>query len=356
MKSKSCWGVGVFFLALLLGATRISAVETNTASSEADAALLHQIAQSNQQLQEQQQTVLHALDQARQDAEALAKRNNDTVDARLQRIENSVNIQREHELENLQKSHRFALIIVGIFAGVGFLGMLFFAVFLLRIMNRRTEVMLAQFTAQPLGAGFAPAALATGETQLVAPSRVEQSTSRFLNTIDRLEKRIHDLEGTVEPEAAVATLAPKKAPEPQPADVDDGLESSESKPATEPEPAAVRIKSERAERDARIALLLGKGQALLNLQQGDNALACFDEVITLDSTNAEAFVRKGIALERLGRLDDAIDSYDRAIALDDSMTMAYLSKGGVFNRLERYGEALQCYEQALRVQKKPSIA
>lgn len=356
MMLRSCRAIGVFSLALSLAATRVSAAETNTASREADAALLHQIVQSNEQLQEQQQSVLRALDQARQDAEALAKRNNDAVDARLHRIEDSVNIQRERELEDLQKSHRFTLIIVGIFAGVGFFGMLFFALFLLRTMNRRTEVMFAQFSGQPLGGGFAPAALATGETQLVAPNRVEQSTSRFLNTIDRLEKRIHDLEGTAEPEAAVATLASKKTPEPQPADAGDDLEPSDTKPATEPEPAAVRVKSERAERDARIALLLGKGQALLNLQQGDNALACFDEVIALDSTNAEAFVRKGIALERLGRLDDAIDSYDRAIALDDSMTMAYLSKGGVFNRLERYGEALQCYEQALRVQKKPSVA
>jgi tetratricopeptide (TPR) repeat protein len=348
--------VAVLLTALLLAGAGISAAETNSAASEADAALLHQLVQSNEQLQEQQQSVLHALDQARQDAEALAKRNNDAVDARLRHIEESVSIQRERELANLQKAHQFTLLIVGVSAGVGFLGMLFVALLLLRSMNRRTEVMVSQFTAQPLGAGFAPAALATGETQLVAPNRVEQSTARFVNTIDRLEKRIQDLEGTVEPEAAAVTPASKKTPELQPAGAGANLEPSDSKPETEPESATVRVKSERAERDARIALLLGKGQALLNLQQADNALACFDEVIVLDSTNAEAFVRKGIALERLGRLDEAIDTYDRAIALDDSMTMAYLSKGGVFNRLERYGEALQCYEQALRVQKKPSIA
>jgi tetratricopeptide (TPR) repeat protein len=341
---------------LTLVAPRVVATETNSASAVADAALIHQVVQSYEQLQEQQQSVLRALDQARQDAEALSKRNNDAVDARLRRIEDSVNVQRQHELDSLQQSHRFTLIIVGIFAGVGFFGMLFFALFLLRTMNRRTEVMLAQFTGQPLGAGFAPAALASGEAQLVAPNRVDQSTSRFINTIDRLEKRIHELEDTAEPAPIAVESAPKKAVEPVLADVEEPSEAAESKPAAEPESTAVRAKSERAERDARIALLLGKGQALLNLQQADNALACFDEVIGLDSTNAEAFVRKGIALERLGRLDEAIDSYDRAIALDDSMTMAYLSKGGVFNRLERYGEALQCYEQALRVQKKPSIA
>ncbi|HUJ09461.1 MAG TPA: tetratricopeptide repeat protein [Verrucomicrobiae bacterium] len=347
--------IGVI-VALSLFVTGVSKAETTIASNTPDAALMRELVQSNQQLQEQQQSVLRRLDQASQEAEALAKRNNEAVDARLRRIEDSVNVQRQRELENLQQSHRFTLIMIGIFAGVGFFGMLFIALLLLRTMNRRNEVMLAQFTGQPLAAGFAPAALASGETQLVAPNRVEQSTARFLNTIDRLEKRIHELEDTTEITTKTVEPDPKKKTETQPPDAEKQPEAAELKAVSELEPTVARVKSERAERDARIALLLGKGQALLNLQQADNALACFDEVIALDSTNAEAFVRKGIAQERLGRLDEAIDSYDRAIALDDSMTMAYLSKGGVFNRLERYGEALQCYEQALRVQKKPSVA
>jgi len=351
------WVLPILLAAFSFTPTIARSAETNSASNTANAIAINTLLESNEQLQEQQQAVLRALDQARSDAEALAKRNNEAVDARLRRIEDSVNVQRERELANLQQSHRFTLIIVGIFAGVGFFGMLFFSVFLLRTMNRRTEVMLTQFTAQPLAAGFAPQVLGTGETHLVAPNRVEQSTSRFVETIDRLEKRIHELEDAAEPTAATAEPVVKKTGEPWAASAEERSEPAASEPATpEPEPVAMRIKSERAERDARIALLLGKGQALLNLQQADSALACFDEVIALDSTNAEGFVRKGIALERLGRLDEAIDSYDRAIALDDSMTMAYLSKGGVFNRLERYGEALQCYEQALRVQKKPSIA
>jgi tetratricopeptide (TPR) repeat protein len=333
--------------------------------------------QSFEQLQEQQQSILRALEQARQDATATAhsidlireetaataKRNSEVVESRLGRIEESVNAQHERELENLQKSHRFTLIIVGVFAGVGFFGMLFFAVFLLRVMNRRTEALVAQVASQSYNPGFMPAALGSGDTQIVPVNRVEQSTARFLSTIERLEKRIHDFEGAAEPAPghgprpapAVVEPEPKRASE-TPRVIVEPSEAADSRASAEPESAVARAKSERAERDARIALLLGKGQALLNLQQADNALGCFDEVITIDSTNAEAFVKKGIALERLGRLDEAIDTYDRAIALDDSMTMAYLSKGGVFNRLERYGEALQCYEQALRAQQKPSIA
>jgi len=301
-------------------------------------------------------TNARALEQARQDAEAAAKRNNEEMEARLNRIEQSVTARREREIEAMQNAHRFTLIIVGIFAGTGFFGMLFFAVFLLRVMNRRTETMIAQFTGQMLGPGFTTAALGDGGTHVVPVNRVEQSTTRFLNTIERLEKRIHEFEGTAEPTPGIEGPALKRPTEPQPEADAPPTETAELKETVEPETAATRTKSERAERDARIALLLGKGQALLNLQQADTALACFDEVIALDSTNAEAFVKKGMALERLGKLDEAIDCYDRAIALDDSMTMAYLSKGGVFNRLERYGEALQCYEQALRAQQKPGVA
>ena len=319
------------------------------------------VVQSYQQIQEEQRSMLvgieqarqdaaaaaHAAEQARQDAEASAKRNSDEVEARLNRIEQSVTAQREHEIETVRLSQRSTLITVGIFASLGFLGTIFFVVFLLRIMNRRTETLITQFTGQMLGTGFTPAALAAGDTHVVSVNRVEQSTARFVNTIERLEKRIHELEGTSEPMPDAEQPELRK---PADAPIEPHAETPEL------DAAVTRAKTEKVERDARIALLLGKGQALLNLSQADTALVCFDEVIALDSTIAEAFVKKGMALEKLGNLDGAIDCYDRAIALDNSMTMAYLNKGGVFNRLERYGEALQCYEQALRAQQKPSIA
>jgi tetratricopeptide (TPR) repeat protein len=374
-KFVSAIAVLVFFAALYLCGAALGA-ETNSTSadkdqtSESDAAWGQHVVQSYQQLQDQQQSMLReieqtrqdaaanarAVDQARQDAESAAKRYNDEMESRLNRIEQSVSAQREREIETLQSSHRFTLLVVGLFAGVGFFGMLFFAVFLLRVMNRRTEMMIAQFTGQALGPGFTPVALGAGETQVVPVNRMEQSTARFLNTIDRLEKRINDLEGTEEPKANVDESVARRPATPTPEVTEAPAETTEPKAMAEMEASMTRVKGEQAEREARLALLLGKGQALLNLQQADTALSCFDEVIALDSTNPEAFVKKGMALERLGKLDEAIDCYDRAIALDDSMTMAYLSKGGVFNRLERYSEALQCYEQALRAQQKPGVA
>jgi len=61
-------------------------------------------------------------------------------------------------------------------------------------MNRRTETLITQFTGQLLGPGFTPAALASGDTHVVSVNRVEASTARFVNTIERLEKRINELE------------------------------------------------------------------------------------------------------------------------------------------------------------------
>jgi tetratricopeptide (TPR) repeat protein len=349
----------VFLLVSWQITLRAAPVETNSASAEKaqasdnDAFWAQHVVESYQQLQEQQQSMVREMEQARQEAETATKRNRDELESRLSRIEQSVSSEHDHEIEAMQNSHRFTLIMVGIFAGIAFFGMLFFAVFLLRMMNRRTETMIAQFTGQLLGPGLTPAALGNGDTQVVTVNRVEQSTARFLNTMERLEKRIHDLEGNTEPpEAGLEPSASGKHAEALP-DVDG---APEAQPATEEDAALSRAKAEKAEHDARVALLLGKGQSLLSLEQADTALTCFDEVIALDSTNAEAFVKKGMSLERLGKLDEAIDCYDRAIALDNSMTMAYLNKGGVFNRLERYGEALQCYEQALRAQQKPSIA
>ncbi len=356
-------GPGIFsVVAVFYAAFCLSVVgETNSLPAgkdqppEGSAEWAQHVVQSYQQLQEQQRSMLvgieqarqdaaaaaRGVEQARQDAEASAKRNSEEVEARLNRIEQSVTAEREHEIESIRLSQRSTLVTVAIFASLGFIGMLFFVVFLLRIMNRRTETLIAQFTGQALGPGFMPAALAAGDTQVVSVNRVEQSTARFVNTIERLEKRINELEGTAEP-----------MPNAEPPPVADEPPSE----ASEPDTASTRARTEKAERDARVALLLGKGQALLNLSQADTALACFDEAIALDATIAEAFIKKGMALEKLGKLDEAIDCYDRAIALDESMTMAYLNKGGVFNRLERYSEALQCYEQALRAQQKPSLA
>lgn len=262
-------------------------------------------------IQEQHEATMRAVQQARDETETKAKVRTDALESRLKQLEDTVvktaADQRDREVATLEKSHRFTLTVVGVFTAVGFVGVLVFAIFLVRAMNRRP---VAAPPIQPIAAG----SLGGGETGLVPTDPALASNARLRSSLERLEQRLTELEDAPAPAAAGAP--------------------------------AMDLSS-------RVALLLGKGQSLLNLQQVDTAVHCFDEVIALDPTHAEAFVKKGAALEKLGKLDEAIECYDRAIALDQSMTMAYLCKGGVFNRLERYGEAVQCYEQALRTQQHP---
>jgi tetratricopeptide (TPR) repeat protein len=114
----------------------------------------------------------------------------------------------------------------------------------------------------------------------------------------------------------------------------------------------VRKVGEPTDAASRTGLLLGKGQALLNLDQTDQALECFDEILALDPNHTEALLRRGLALERMENWEKALESYDRAIALDGALTVAYLYKGGVCNKLQRHREALESYEHALRAERR----
>jgi len=158
---------------------------------------------------------------------------------------------------------------------------------------------------------------------------VQLSNARLFNVVERLEKRILELEHT-----ARAPLAEITSP------------SANEHNSAPPE-------SDRAE---CIANLLAEGQASLNRNEPEKALECFDQALALDPKHAEVLMKKAGALEKLNRLEEALVCYDDAIAADGSMTIAYLHKGGLFNRMSRYEEALQCYEHALHTHDKRASA
>jgi tetratricopeptide (TPR) repeat protein len=328
---RSAW-LACVLISLAAGSVAAGAGSTANPAAKTDETNSQETLRSYLQLQEQIHATLLAVERSRTQAEAAATETAKAFAARLQGIEQALASQRAQELEAMQSANKVMLIVAGLFAALGLLAMLFMAFFQWRTINRLAEISAALPFAQALGAGPALAALGAGDPRLVTVSPPEQSSQRLLGALERLEQRIHELEHTAQPplhEGAAPDQPPKTPPPP---------------PNGEPVDAAA------APEAARITLLLGKGQSLLNLDQAEEALGCFDQILALDPNHPEALVKKGAALERLRKLDEAIACYDRAIAANGSLTVAYLYKGGLFNRMERFNEALECYEQALRTQ------
>ena len=288
-------------------------------------------------LQEQIHATQLAIEQNRTEAEAAAEQNAKTISARLADIEQALAAQRAQELETTQHSNRMMLLLAGVFAAFGFLAMLFMSYFQWRTINRLAGIASTLPMAHALGAGSPVAALGMGEAPLAGLGSPDQASQRLLGALERLERRIHELELSAHP------------PLPQGNPVNQEAQDSPPSPGGEailPASAPVAASPKAADIDA----LLSKGQSLLSGDQVEEAVECFDQVLALDAKHPDALVKKGAALERLHKLDEAIACYDQAIAADGSLTIAYLHKGGVFNRMERFNEALECYEQALRTQ------
>jgi tetratricopeptide (TPR) repeat protein len=294
------------------------------------------------QLQEQLHATQLALERNREEALEEAAKSSQLLTQRLQSIENSLAAQRARELEAMQASNRVMLIVAGSFAGVGFVAMLLMVFFQWRAVNRLAEISTA------LPSAHAYPALGPGETAVAQIGHADQANQRLLGALDRLEKRIQDLEGSTRPALKPVLDASAGPSTPESPDVAAEVVQTNGNKTLPPNGSTTSDLG-------RLALLLAKGQSLLNGDHASEALACFDEVLGIDPGNTEALVKKGSSLERLRRWDEAMGCYDRALAIDGSLTIAYLYKGGLFNRMERFSEALECYEKALHTQEKQGL-
>lgn len=310
------------------------------------------------QLQEQLQATLATLERFRQQSEAESRRNTEAMVDKLSSIEEVLATRGEREIDLVKDLNQFTMIVAIVFAGIGFLGLMAIIWFQFRVMSR-TQAVSGGLMRQFVGSG----ALGAPETALIGPP----STGAVSAAIRALEERIRELEPLtarqpVQPASSGAAKSPANG---HPHSIgeacgnDGGTAATHAKgsvpedgktAASPPWNEQKQTGAEPARRTAETAAQLRKGQSLLEENQVDAAMACFDEVIALDPGNAEAWVKKGLSFERLNRFEEAIRMYDRAIAADNRLTMAWLYKGGTLNRLERYDEALQCYEQALRTQ------
>jgi tetratricopeptide (TPR) repeat protein len=346
MNAKFCLNFFIVCAGFALSA-RIFAAETNSVSSPppAEAATPVAITMNGYlQIQEQLHATQLSLESNREEAAVTAQRNADATAARIQALEQTIAAQHAADVEAARKAQQFFLILAGTFGVVGLGIVVLMIYFQWLAFSQIVELSRQQTSALALanGNGRALPTVAT-VAELAAPVRaaVENSNARLFNVVDRLEKRLLELEQTARAPLAGTTstsVAPKQ--------------NNAAQNGNSPDAKGREAK----DREECVANLLAEGQALLEANEPEKALECFDVALKLQPDHGDALIKKGGALEKLARLDEAIACYDRAIEANDAMTIAYLHKGGLFNRMARYDEALQCYERALQTQEKNSAA
>ena len=328
-----CVAVALAYLPRAIAADELPATEPASAAPVVTNAISNtdtQMLKSVLQLQEQLRATQRAVEQSRQQAQTDARRAEELLAARLNLIEQTLSAQRSREIADMQQttrteiaamqqSTRTAIIIALAVTGIGLIAVLFAGFAQVKATTRLTEVsrqLRAIGPAWQIGEGTPAAAAGLPAAR---ESSVENSSAHLYGAIDRLQKRMEEMEA-----AAAGTQT-----------ATNGHKQIAAPPI-----------------DAQVTTVLAKGQTLLNLNNLEEALDQFDEALRLDPRNIEAWIKKGTALERLQRVDEAITAYDQAIAVDSSTATAYLFKAGVYNRQKKYAEALQCYEKALTAQQK----
>lgn len=92
---------------------------------------------------------------------------------------------------------------------------------------------------------------------------------------------------------------------------------------------------------------LQEGAAHLNAKRYREALAAYDQAITIDLTSPAAYYGKGIVLGHLQQHVQAVDAFNQAILFEPTHMLAYYCKGIAFGHLGRYQESLAATDQAI---------
>ena len=63
------------------------------------------------------------------------------------------------------------------------------------------------------------------------------------------------------------------------------------------------------------------------LRRFEEALACYDKLLTIKPDHAVAWAKRGLALTYLGRIDDALASFDKSISINGNLPDSLLDRG-----------------------------
>lgn len=305
---------------LFVGAQAVNGQTNITSLANTD--VVNSLLQVQAQLHETEMLV----DSNRQQTVIALERHNEALSTDIQLLlQKAVADQRAAEAESARSIEHMMLMVAGI-------GMLALAVVVILVfLQLRTATRLIELAMAPGSALNSNRTLPVVETAVTLPASaraaLEFSNARMLGVIERLEKRILELEETVHLPLEQGSISNSQNGQ-------NGKSSGEQ----------------------RVADLIVEGQLFLDTNKAEKALECFEEALEIDPELSDALIKKAVALEKLEKVNEALACYDRVIEIGDSVTTALLQKGGMLNRLARYDEALQCYERALQTQERKAAS
>ncbi|CAD8197581.1 unnamed protein product [Paramecium pentaurelia] len=94
---------------------------------------------------------------------------------------------------------------------------------------------------------------------------------------------------------------------------------------------------------------INQGDSLLNQNNYEEAIQCFDNAIKINPNNCLAFNNKGNALYQLNRFEEAIKCHDQALTINPNNCLAFNNKGNALYKLNRFEEAIKCDDNALKI-------
>ncbi|MCS6943737.1 MAG: tetratricopeptide repeat protein [Geminocystis sp.] len=91
---------------------------------------------------------------------------------------------------------------------------------------------------------------------------------------------------------------------------------------------------------------------LTRAQEGnfEEALAYWDQALSLNPKHAPSWHNRGSALAYLNRLPEAVESFDKAIALDVNDHISWYDRGNALFRIGNYQEAINSWERVIGIQ------
>lgn len=98
------------------------------------------------------------------------------------------------------------------------------------------------------------------------------------------------------------------------------------------------------------AVFVEQGDALVKTKNYTEALAVYEQAISLDKDNFNAWNGKADALNRARKFTEALAASDTALSLEPSSVPGWINRGYILYNLGRYDDELKAYETAISLE------